>query len=210
MLFCERGVRRRLHWFGVGRIAFILLNFAFTMLRSKVDFDLKALQREYLKIMDMFDAVCRAHGLRYYMACGTMLGTVRHKGFIPWDDDVDLYMPRPDYDTLCLHSAEWLPADMKLCNQDTDITFPHYYGKVKDTGTTFVERTYLGHYGGAWIDIFPIDGAPENEAERKRHVRRFSGGAGCNIMFTAIRGSTDTTWAGRLCGCSRSCIQKAM
>ena len=162
-----------MHGLCVGCVAFILLNFAFTMLRSKVDFDLKALQRECLKIMDVFDAVCRAHGLRYYMACGTMLGAVRHKGFIPWDDDVDLYMPRPDYDTLCRHSTEWLPAGMKLCNQDTDITFPHYYGKVEDTGTTFVERSYLGHYSGAWIDIFPIDGAPGDAAERKRHIRRF-------------------------------------
>ena len=59
-------------------------------MKSEVEFDIKAVQEECLKIMDAFDGVCRKHGLRYYMACGTMLGAVRHKGFIPWDDDVDL------------------------------------------------------------------------------------------------------------------------
>ena len=142
-------------------------------MKSEVEFDIKAVQEECLKIMDAFDGVCRKHGLRYYMACGTMLGAVRHKGFIPWDDDVDLYMPRPDYEILQKNRKEWLPENLNLCNQQNDITFPHYFAKIEDLNTTFVERAYLGHYGGAWIDIFPIDGAPDNEGERKKHIRRF-------------------------------------
>lgn len=143
------------------------------MRKCEVDIDVKAVQQACLRIMDAFDAVCRAHGLRYYMACGTMLGAVRHKGFIPWDDDVDLYMPRPDYRELQLHAKEWLPANLRLVDQQSDITFPHYYGKVEDLNTTFIERLYLGHYGGLWIDIFPVDGAPSDPAERRSHVRRF-------------------------------------
>lgn len=147
-------------------------NFAFVM-ECKVDLDLKALQKALLKIMDAFDAVCRAHNVRYYMACGTMLGAVRHKGFIPWDDDVDVYMPRPDYTEFKKHASEWLPENLKFVDSDSDPTFPHYYGKVEDLNTTLIERTYLGHYGGLWIDVFPIDGASDSGEERRRHRKRF-------------------------------------
>lgn len=142
-------------------------------MRCEVDIDIKALQAACLKILDGFDAVCRAHKLRYYMACGTMLGAVRHKGFIPWDDDIDVYMPRPDYKEFQKHAAEWLPANLKFVDYYSDPTFPHYYGKVEDLNTTLIERTYLGHYGGVWIDIFPIDGASDDEGERQRHRKRY-------------------------------------
>lgn len=142
-------------------------------MRSEVDFDVRAFQMKCLEIMDTFDAVCRANGLRYYMACGTMLGAVRHKGFIPWDDDVDVYMPRPDYDRLVKNARKWLPAPLKMVECESDITFPHYYGKIEDESTTMIERVYLGHFGGVWIDIFPVDGVTDCKLLRKLHVRRF-------------------------------------
>lgn len=142
-------------------------------MKSEVDFDIRAFQMKCLGIMDKFDALCREKGLRYYMACGTMLGAIRHKGFIPWDDDADVYMPRPDYDRLMENAAEWLPAPLKMVNCDSDITFPHYFAKIEDESTTFIERAYLGHFGGIWIDIFPVDGITECGLMRALHVRRF-------------------------------------
>ena len=54
-------------------------------------------QMEYLRILKELDRYCTENGLRYYMGCGTLIGAVRHKGFIPWDDDLDVFMPRPDF-----------------------------------------------------------------------------------------------------------------
>lgn len=138
-----------------------------------VDFDIKAFQHKCLEIMDVFDALCRKQDLRYYLACGTMLGAVRHKGFIPWDDDVDVYMPRPDYEVLAKNYKQWLPGHLNLVNCDTDITFPHYFAKLEDINTSMIERIYLGHYGGIWIDIFPIDGAAPNKVAQWIHNMRF-------------------------------------
>lgn len=137
------------------------------------NFDVKAFQQKCLEIMDAFDALCREKGLKYYMSCGTMLGAVRHKGFIPWDDDVDVYMPRPDYNLLMKHAKEWLPQNLNMINCDSDISFPHYYAKVEDLNTTLIERIYLGHYGGLWIDIFPVDGAAPNKFAKFVQLRRF-------------------------------------
>ena len=73
-------------------------------------YEIRPLQLRILEILLAVDKVCREHGLRYYLWAGTLLGAVRHKGFIPWDDDVDICMPRADYDTLMAHAKEWLPA----------------------------------------------------------------------------------------------------
>lgn len=78
------------------------------------DYDIRPLQLRILKILLAVDKVCKEHGLRYYIMAGTMLGAVRHKGFIPWDDDLDIGMPRADYDLLMSHSKEWLPGLTRL------------------------------------------------------------------------------------------------
>ena len=65
------------------------------------------MQKEELRLLDLFDRLCREHGLRYSLEYGTVIGAVRHKGFIPWDDDIDLSMPRPDYDKLVSLASEF-------------------------------------------------------------------------------------------------------
>lgn len=142
-------------------------------MKSEIDFDIKAFQKECLYIMSAFDESCRHEGLRYYMACGTMIGAVRHKGFIPWDDDVDVYMPRPDFERMKANAATILPKNLKLVDYSTDSTFPHFYAKIEDTNTTKIERIYLNHYSGVWIDIFPVDGITDNKLARRIHTARF-------------------------------------
>ena len=66
-------------------------------------YDIRTLQLRLLSILKAFDIMCRNHGLRYYLEYGTLLGAVRHGGFIPWDDDLDIMMPRPDYELLIKH-----------------------------------------------------------------------------------------------------------
>lgn len=107
------------------------------------DYDIRPLQLRILKILLAVDKVCKEHGLRYYIMAGTMLGAVRHKGFIPWDDDLDIGMPRADYDLLMSHSKEWLPRPYEAVCAENDPDYPLPFAKIQDADTTLIERMHL-------------------------------------------------------------------
>ena len=83
------------------------------------DEETKELQKYILDILLAIDKVCREHNLTYYLIAGTMLGAVRHKGFVPWDDDADVALPRKDYNILVKHANEWLPKRYELVSGRT-------------------------------------------------------------------------------------------
>ena len=125
--------------------------------------DLKKIELDILLDIDRF---CKENGLRYFLAYGTLIGAVRHKGFIPWDDDIDINMPRKDYDwlienfnTLCAGSKYRLISPFSKRSK-------HSFVKIIDTQTVKIEPglDYKGDYLGIDIDIFPLDGEPENDA----------------------------------------------
>lgn len=118
--------------------------------------------------------ICEKHGLTYYMLGGTMLGAIRHKGFIPWDDDIDLGMPRDDYERFLALAPEELASHLKLVNYRTDPNYMYYITRILDTETTVIEER-IGNdnkYTHASIDIFPIDGTPNNGILRKIYYFR--------------------------------------
>ena len=84
------------------------------------NYDIRPLQLRILKNLLAVDKVCKEHNLRYYIMAGTMLGAVRHKGFIPWDDDLDIGMPRADYDLLMANAKEWLPKPYEAVCAEND------------------------------------------------------------------------------------------
>lgn len=137
------------------------------------NYDIDELHKRILRILTSIDQVCRSHGLRYYIWAGTMLGAVRHRGFIPWDDDIDIAMPRPDYELLISHSREWLPAPMEFVCAENDTSYPLPFGKIQDASTTLIERMHLRYLGGIYIDVFPIDGVPDNSILRTLHFARY-------------------------------------
>lgn len=147
-------------------------------LKYETNYELRDLQQRLVIIMENIDKVCREHGLRYYLWAGTQLGAVRHKGFIPWDDDADLAMPRPDYDILMEHSKEWLPAPYEIIGPHVSSNYPHRFAKVIDSSTTLLERPDMLYPEGVYVDIFPLDGFPEDARARKsqlnayRHVKK--------------------------------------
>ena len=117
---------------------------------------LQKLQHVELDMAKAIIAICDKYHLRYYMLGGTLLGAIRHKGFIPWDDDIDLGMPRSDYEKLLEHTNE-LPNNLKLVyylNQDE--TRPNYYYQIRDLNTNVVQHiANKDIQTNAWIDIFP-------------------------------------------------------
>lgn len=137
------------------------------------NYDIDELHKRILRIVKAVDSACTAHGLRYYIWAGTMIGAIRHKGFIPWDDDLDIAMPRNDYNLLVRNAEEWLPKPFELVCAENDSSYPLPFGKIQDASTTLIERMHLRYLGGIYIDVFPIDGVPDNCVVRKLHFARY-------------------------------------
>lgn len=142
-------------------------------LTYETNWDIDELHRRLVPVLESIDGVCRQHGLRYYLWAGTMLGSIRHKGFIPWDDDMDIAMPRPDYEQLMAHCGEWMPAPFEIIGSHNRADYPFPFAKVIDGSTTVIERPDFPYPEGIYIDIFPIDGAPSDEKEAHRHLHRY-------------------------------------
>lgn len=122
-----------------------------------------------LDILLEFDRLCRDRGLTYYLAYGTLLGAVRHGGFIPWDDDIDVLMPRADYERL----VEEFPkacavAHYRLVSPEDPIS-RHSFIKIMDTRTVKIESNmdYTPGALGIDMDVFPLDGQPEGESDHR-------------------------------------------
>ncbi len=118
--------------------------------------------------------ICDKYGLIYYMLGGTMLGAIRHKGFIPWDDDMDLGMPRKDYDKFLEVAQKELGKNLKVVNYKTDPDYHYYITRIQDMETKVVEIRYEknGEFTHVSIDIFPLDGSPNNRLCRKWYCFR--------------------------------------
>ena len=95
---------------------------------------LRQAQLVMLRMLKIIDYICRKHDISYWMCSGTLLGAVRHKGFIPWDDDLDIGMPRADYDLLMSHSKEWLPKPYEAVCAENDPNYPLPFAKIQDCG----------------------------------------------------------------------------
>jgi len=119
-------------------------------------------------------AICDKYNLMYYMLGGTMLGAIRHKGFIPWDDDIDLGMPRRDYEIFLKAAPKELSENLKVVNYKTDPDYHYYITRIQDTDTKVIEERIgnEGKYTHASIDIFPIDGTPNQPVMRKIYFFR--------------------------------------
>ena len=133
---------------------------------------LTPLQDKLLSLLKWFDCFCRDNNLRYYAIGGTMLGAMRHQGFIPWDDDIDLGMPREDYEKL--RAFEGIKYDHYIIETYASTAKDYCYpaSKVFDTNTTLVEHKRYNVSRGVFLDIFPIDGIGEDLEQAKRNYKK--------------------------------------
>lgn len=141
-----------------------------------------------MKLFKNFIAVCEKLQLRYFVVGGTALGAVRHGGYIPWDDDIDVGLMREDYDVFLREGQKYLKDGYFLQTFDTD-GFPMNFAKIRDENTAFVETTVSNLKGvshGVYIDVFPLDYFPvEKVSEFKTLKKKYHS---CLVAAVGYRG----------------------
>jgi lipopolysaccharide cholinephosphotransferase len=133
------------------------------------------IQEKCFDILIEIDRVCKAAGLKYYIYAGTLLGAIRHGGFIPWDDDIDIVMMREDYDRFVEACEKYLNSEcFELQTIDTDPLANNPWMKLHNKNTAFISNIRRdGAMEGINIDIFPIDNVPDSEKELKKRAKYF-------------------------------------
>ncbi len=130
------------------------------------------LRKIQLGALDALVDYCHAHELTYYLTGGTLLGAVRHQGFIPWDDDVDIVIPRPDYEKLLKLSGGVLSPNHRILSFEKNTNHCRLYYRVVDIRTGYQDKYYGRKYESSMgIDVFPVDGVPEDKSVRQQHFK---------------------------------------
>ena len=148
---------------------------------------LRKAQLRMLDILVAVDKICQKHHIEYYLEGGSLLGAIRHGGFIPWDDDLDISVMRDDYPRLRTILMEELPDNMVFQDAKTDFNYPLLFGKVRDKNS-YIEESDLNKIKeqGIYIDIFPNEKVPSMWWKRKLDYPY-------GHCFRAIHNYTDTS-----------------
>lgn len=136
-------------------------------------------QKKELEILKEFDRICQKYEINYSLGYGTLLGAIRHKGFIPWDDDVDVIMLRKDYDKfVSLVNLDLDRSKFSFINNSVESKFYYGFSKIRSKELIMPEQSteYLGIQQGVWIDIFPFDAIPDDGTlalDQKKRVKKY-------------------------------------
>lgn len=164
------------------------------MIDNKSD-DLKRLRNVEHEILDLIVSICVKYNLKYSLAYGTLIGAVRHMGFIPWDDDIDIQMPRDDYERFLQIWDELQPEGYILVNHRLNPDFTQNFSKIRKDHTIFLQtekELNLNYHKGIFVDIFPVDRvAPKGVLRTTQY-----GMAAIHLLYT--RGHASTPQGGSL------------
>lgn len=126
-----------------------------------------------IDILKRFISICKENNLTYFCGGGTAIGAVRHHGMIPWDDDIDVFMPRPDYDRFISIASSMDLGKYELVTPFIKKDYPLYFSKLCNRETTLQEVENIPCVYGLYVDIFPVDGAPDDLELGQRRERKF-------------------------------------
>lgn len=128
-------------------------------------------QKYLLKLFREVDEICREHNLRYVLAGGSLIGALRHEGFVPWDDDVDLYMPRPDWEKFIEICKTELPPDREIQCSEVDRNYTNSFPRYASTNTCVIHKSQIigKDCGGEIIDILTLDPVPADDKEYEKY-----------------------------------------
>lgn len=142
-------------------------------------------QQIALGILKEIDRICKEQGLKYTLAYGTLIGTIRHGGFIPWDDDIDIMMPRPDFEKLIEYYNSNETGSYRLMNLNNTVGYPYFNTRICDT-RTYINVTNEDSYGmGVFVDVCAMDGLGNDWGEACSMMAKSK--ILCSSMFLATR-----------------------
>ncbi|MDU5108231.1 LicD family protein [Clostridium sp.] len=129
------------------------------------ELNVEGIRKIQLQILKNVSEYCDKNNIRYSLAYGTLIGSIRHKGYIPWDDDIDIAMPRPDYDNFIINFNGCI-KDYSVHAAEIDSNFLYTFAKVSYDNSILIEETNIKYDIGINIDIFPIDGLPIDDNKK--------------------------------------------
>ena len=140
----------------------------------KIEID--EMRQRLLSMAEYLQNICKENGLKMFLSGGTLLGAVRHKGLIPWDDDIDVHMPRPDYDRLIkIFKEKENIGKYKLLSHELNDKYVYTFAKLVDDDTLLIEDDiYSGVDMGLYLDIFPIDGLGDAIATAEKQMKKMN------------------------------------
>ncbi len=157
--------------------------------------DVKETQNVAADILEVIAGLCDKLSLRYYLFYGTLIGAVRHNGFIPWDDDLDIMMPRKDHDILVkylLDNKEMFP-DLEVFNHDVNKKYPYMITRISDKRYRVIMNNEKEYGMGIFIDIYPFDGLGDTEQEALKFGLKGDRLSSLCYQATRVRCATETT-----------------
>lgn len=131
---------------------------------------LRKVQLIQLEMAKEVKRICEENGIKYFLDSGTLLGAVRHKGFIPWDDDLDIGMMQEEYERFLKIAPSKLSSEYFLQTWENDKNYPLPFAKIRKRNTLFIESMFenIDMHHGIWIDIFPYYSCPDDEKEKNK------------------------------------------
>ncbi len=154
---------------------------------------IKEIQNSSLEILKDIDAFCRDYGIQYFVFFGTLIGAVRHKGFIPWDDDIDIVMPRAEYDRFIDEYSK--AGKYRIVNHNTEPQCPYMITRISNDKYKMISNYGPIYKIGTFVDIYPFDGVGNNEEDIRRASilsRKYSRGLGRSLERNVIGSIKDT------------------